>query len=121
MRLTYRRDDERRRIEIVSDGPFDPDVFIDVLHRQCREGTWHYAMLSDARRITGIPTFDDLERVQAEELNCGPYGGPLAVIVTEENLFRRACAYAVLAGPHRPVNVVHDRTEAERWLMDQGF
>ena len=121
MRLTYRRDDERRRIEIVSDGPFDPDVFIDVLHRQCREGTWHYAMLSDARRITGIPTFDDLQRVQGEELNCGPNGGPLVIIVQNWDLFRKACAYAVLVGASRRVNVVHDRTDAEQWLREQGF
>ena len=121
MRLTYRRDDPRRRIEIVSEGPFDPDVFIDAIHRQCREGIWHYAMLSDARGVTGTPTFEDLERVHAEELHCGLDGAPLVIIVENPALFRKACAYAVLAQVNRPVTVVTDRTEAERWLREQSF
>jgi hypothetical protein len=124
VRLTYWRNDARRRVEIVSDGPFDAEVIIDAFHRQQREGVWDYAMLSDVRHTTGTPTFEELARLRSEEAQGGTHGerpGPLVIIATSPTLFRRACAYAVLGAVNRPINVVEDRTEAERWLAEQGF
>ena len=62
--------------KIVLDGPFDPDVFIDVLHRQCREGTWHYAMLSDLMALVEtklaerVKTFE-VQRPDGTRVNVG--------------------------------------------------
>jgi len=67
---------------------------------------------------------DEIARLRSEDARSGPNGerpGPLVIIATDADLFRRACAYPVLAGTHRPINVVSDRNQAERWLREQGF
>ena len=123
MHLTYWRD-ARRRVELVSAGPLDVELFIEALDRQHREGIWNYAMLSDIRLVKGNPTAEELERVRLAEVERSADGrrpGALVVIVAHPVLFGRACAYAVLAGTNRPITVVRDRSEAEDWLREQGF
>ena len=38
MHVSYRRDDARRRVELVLEGVFDADAIIDTRRRQYREG-----------------------------------------------------------------------------------
>lgn len=124
VRLTYWRNDARRRVEILSDGAFDADLIIAAFQRQHREGIWSYAMLSDIRLVKGNPTAEELERVRLAEVERsgdGCHPGPLVIVVANRVLFGRACAYAVLAGTNRPITVVRDRSEAEDWLREQGF
>ena len=108
----------------MSHRAFEADPIIAMLRRQRAEGVWNYAMLSDARGVTGNPTVDEVARFRSEEAQCGPDGerpGPLLIIATDADLFRRACAYAILAGTHRPIHVVRERADAEAWLREQGF
>ena len=124
MDFTYSRDDARHRVEIVSGGAFEADAIISALQRQRDDGSWHYATLSDARGVTGTATLADLERLCAVDSQPSPNGeprGPLAIVVADPTLFRKACAYAILIGVHRKVNVFDDRNEAERWLLALGF
>jgi hypothetical protein len=122
--FTYFRNDGRRRVEVRSTGAFNTDEIMQVLERQRREGTSHFALLVDARLMTGEATFDDLDRIRAVETDPASNGeapGPLAIVVTDRGLYRKACAYVMSTAMVRPAQVFEDRIEAERWLEEQGF
>jgi hypothetical protein len=47
--IHYERDDERRRLNIMTVGQVAPEDILGVLERQAKEGAWSYGVLYDAR------------------------------------------------------------------------
>ncbi|HEY6362034.1 MAG TPA: hypothetical protein VIX63_13055 [Vicinamibacterales bacterium] len=120
MPIHYERDDERRRIIIMTTGRVTPEDVQGALDRQANEGTWSYAVLYDARAGTNTPTREDLHRlvlyVGALTARHGPRG-PVALVSGSARLSRMGRAYSSLGElTALNVQVFTDVDDAECWL-----
>jgi hypothetical protein len=118
--IHYERDDERRRIVIMTTGHVTGEEVRSTLDRQAKEGAWSYSVLYDARAGRNIPTIDDVRRLvlHVGELTCryGPRGS-VALVSSDPQLSKMGRAYANLGElTSLDVKVFTDVDEAERWL-----
>ena len=100
-------------------GAFLAAEGLAILQRNRDEGVGAYALLYDLSNLTGHPSVDDMKRFIEEELkNTTPNGvrGPVAIVATDEAIYRMACTYAVLGGDRIKIKIFRDRLEAVAWL-----
>jgi hypothetical protein len=120
MPITYHRDDQRRRIIVTTIGLVGLDDVLAVVDRQAGEGTWHYGMLYDSRRVASVASQMDvragLRHVDALSRTHGRRG-PVAFVTTMPAAFGMVRMYSTLAGQrHQAVEVFRDIGDAERWV-----
>ena len=120
MPITYERDDERRRIVVTTVGIVGLDDMLAVVDRQASEGTWHYSMMYDSRRVASVASPTDvrvgLKHVEGLSRTHGRRG-PVAFVTTVPAAFGMVRMYSALAGrQHQMVEVFRDIGDAERWL-----
>jgi hypothetical protein len=96
MPIRYERDDDRRRVVITMDGPFEPADFLAVIERWRGEDVGAYGMLYDLRGMTGVPSVADLRQFMSEAARTTRPRGPLAILATDPVIYGRACTYATL-------------------------
>jgi hypothetical protein len=117
MPLSYQRDDVRKRITVITTGVLTSGEIVAMVDRQANEGTWSYAMLYDACRVTSVATADEVRalahHVQALERTHGPRG-PVAVLTNEDAIYGMARMYSTSS--QQRVGVFRDAADAERWL-----
>ena len=120
MPITYARDDERRRIIVTTIGIVGLDDLLAVVDRQASEGTWHYGMLYDSRRVSSVASQTDVRAgLKHVEVLSRIHGrrGPVAFVTTMPAAFGMVRMYSTLAGQlHQAVEVFRDIGDAERWL-----
>jgi hypothetical protein len=119
MAFDYQRDDITRRVTVAYSGDFQAAEGLAILQRNRAEGVGAYALLYDLSHLTGHPSVDDMKRFIEEELkNTTPNGvrGPVAIVASEETIYRMACTYAVLGGHRLKIKVFRERVEADAWL-----
>ena len=120
MPITYERDDARRRIVVTTIGEVGLEEMLGVVDRQASEGTWHYGMLYDSRRISSVASQADvrigLKHVDTMSRALGRRG-PVAFVTTMPAAYGMVRMYSTLAGQlHQAVEVFRDIGDAERWL-----
>jgi hypothetical protein len=118
--IDYQRDDIARRVTVTVDGPFDAAAWhAGTGQRHQRERVWTYAMLYDLRGLTGDVSMEDLKAMFTVTLRVATTAerGPVAVVVTDETLYARACMFAALGRQVLRVQVCRDLEEAEAWLV----
>ena len=120
MPWTVVRDDAARRIVATGNGRFRAEDTIEVLESLSQSGALTYGMLFDGRSMTGTPTVADVKPINdATTPRVDRAVGPIAIVVTSPDLYRTACAYAVLARSRGGVvEVFRDLRAAEEWLAD---
>jgi hypothetical protein len=120
MPFDYQRDDSSRRVTVAYSGDFLAAEGLAILQRNRDEGVGAYALLYDLSNLTGHPTVDDVKRFIEEELKSMPPNGvrgPVAIVASDEAIYRMSCAYAVL-GRHRiNIKVFREQVEAGAWLQ----
>ena len=123
MAIFYARDDDRRLITVMADGPFDVDGILGTLDRQATEGTWQYARLYDDRRVTVPPTSEQtrslLDAVRRRIREHGPRG-PVAIVTDQPANYGMVRMYMTLADEEQFVAVFRESSDAERWLAARG-
>ena len=120
MPITYERDDQRRRITVTTIGIVGLDELLAAADRQANEGTWHYGVLYDSRRVTSVASQTEvragLKHVEALSRTHG-CRGPVAFVTTIPAAYGMVRMYSTLAGQlHQTVEVFRDIVDAERWL-----
>ena len=103
MAIRYERDDTRRLIVATAEGPYKTSEFVEVIQRQRADDAWSYGLLYDLRRTTGHPAVADLRELTGSVASSGATEtrrGPVAVLTSDPDLYRRACA--VPRPCHRP-------------------
>jgi hypothetical protein len=115
----YERDDDRRRVVITMDGPFEPADFLAVIERWRGEDVGAYDMLYDLRGMTGVPSVADLGQFMSEAARTTRPRGPLAILATDPVIYGRACTYATLGRATLTIEVFRDLDKAEQWLTAQ--
>ena len=121
MPISYSRDDAQRRIVAIGEGAFRAEDVLGILDRMRADGILAYGTLYDLRRMSGNATLSDLARLMEGASQPGVSGesvGPTAVVLTDQRLYAKACAYKSL-GPPGPFDVFSNRSEAEAWLAAQ--
>jgi hypothetical protein len=122
MPLEYHRDDNKRRITVISTGVVTLPEALAVIERQAAEGVWSYGVLYDTRRSVHAPTPAEVHqlllRVGALTARHGPRG-PVAFVVHDPALTKMGRRYARLGD----LTALHVRLfanveDAERWLDD---
>jgi hypothetical protein len=93
---------------------------LGVVDRQASEGTWHYGMLYDSRRVSSVASQADvrigLKHVDTMSRALGRRG-PVAFVTTMPAAYGMVRMYSTLAGQlHQAVEVFRDIGDAERWL-----
>jgi hypothetical protein len=116
MSIRYERDDARRRVVISMQGPFEPADFLAVIERWRGEDIGAYGMLYDLRGMTGEPTIPDLRQFMGEAAQVNRPRGPIAILATGPEIYRRACTYATLGRATLTIEVFRDPNEVEQWL-----
>jgi hypothetical protein len=74
-------------------------------------------------RTRDYPTIADLRQLMSEAVRRQPDEGPrgpVAILATDPELYRRACTYAALGRSRLTIDVFRDPNEAERWLTAQA-
>jgi len=88
--------------------------------RQASEGTWHYGMLYDARRVASVASQTDVRAgLKHVETLSRVHGrrGPVAFVTIMPAAYGMVRMYSTLAGQlHQAVEVFRDVGDAERWL-----
>jgi hypothetical protein len=120
MPITYERDDVRRRVVVTTIGIIALDDMLAVVDRQAGEGTWHYGMLYDSRRVSTVASQTDvrigLKHVETLSRTHGRRG-PVAFVTTMPAAYGMVRMYSTLAGQqHQSVEAFRDIGDAERWL-----
>jgi hypothetical protein len=120
MPITYERDDAQRRIVVTTIGEVSLDEMLAVVDRQGNEGTWHYGMLYDSRRVSSVATQAEvrigLKHVDTVSRALGRRG-PVAFVTTMPAAYGMVRMYSTLAGQlHQAVEAFRDIGDAERWL-----
>lgn len=120
MPITYERDDHRRRIVVTTIGVVAIDDLLAVMDRQASEGTWHYGVMCDSRRVVNVASQSDvragLKHVELLSRTHGPRG-PVAFVTTMPAAYGMVRMYSTLAGElHHAVEAFRDIGDAERWL-----
>lgn len=124
MPFRYERDDGRRLVTVTVEGEFQASEALAVLKRHRDEDVGSFGILYDLLAMTGQPTVADLRRFLDEKSPPGSGDrprGPVAIFVTDPNVHRMACAYAVLAASTLTIEVFTDRADAERWLTAHAY
>jgi len=121
MPIRYERDDAHRRVTITIQGPFEPADILAVIERWRGEDVGAYGMLYDLRDMTGEPTIPDLRQFMSEAAQTTRPRGPIAILATDPEIYRRACTYATLGRGTLTVEVFRNLDEAEQWLTVQGM
>ena len=121
MSIRYELDDVHRRVIVTVQGPFQTDDMLVILARQRAEHTWTYGILYDLRGMTGEATVADLRQLMGEpDRQDEGLRGPVALLVTDQALYRRLCIYAALGrSATLTIGVFRDAGEAERWLTSK--
>jgi hypothetical protein len=124
MPIDYSRDDELRCVTIDIRDAFDFREALEVISRLRHDGVSTYALLADARFMTGWPGIGELRDLIAASASLYPEGaarGALAIVAVHSIGYRVACAYASLASWRQTVRVFRNRDEAMNWLMAQAM
>ena len=99
MPIQYRRDDEKRRVFIHSDGVPVLEEVLGTMDRQAADGAWSYTVQYDARGSTRGPTPEELHQILLHigklTVKHGPRG-PVALIIADPGVFKAAKRYASL-------------------------
>jgi len=121
MPIRYELDDLRRRVVVTVEGLFQTDDIFAIMARQRAEHTWTYGILYDLRGMTGEATVADLRQLMGEpDRQDEGLRGPVALLVTDQALYRRLCLYAALGrSATLTIGVFRDAGEAERWLTSK--
>jgi hypothetical protein len=123
MPIHSERRDADRVIIITVQGAFDAAEVKDLFSRQEADNTWTYSVLWDLRQMLGRPSTDDLWSFSREYAH-DPHGrrparGPVAVVTDDDDMYRTACLYAVMAQERLQIDVFRQIDEAEKWLADR--
>jgi hypothetical protein len=122
MPLSSQRDDARRRLTVITTGVVTAREIRAMVDRQANDGTWSYAMLYDASRVTSIATTGEVRalahHVQALERTHGPRG-PVAVLTNQDAIYGMSRMYSMSA-QQQLVEVFREAQAAERWLTGMG-
>src|SRR5216683_367523 len=121
MSIRYELDDVHRRVIVTVQGPFQAEDMLMIVARQRAEHTWTYGILYDLRGMTGEATVADLRQLMGEpDRQDEGLRGPVALLVTDQALYRRLCLYAALGrSATLTIGVFRDPSEAERWLTSK--
>jgi len=108
---SYSRDDVRRRIEVIGDGPLSADDLISVVRRQIADNAWTYGLLYEA---TALPEAIDalLVHVREASASLGPRG-PVAVVSQGPDAINVA---RYMASANVEIALFVNRRSAEEWL-----
>ena len=121
--LIYQRDDEQRRIVVTMIGSADASHFLSVIERQRREGTWHYGLLYDLRRLT-TPLLIPEQRGFLTHIAATPETaagrGPVAFVAVAPAVYASSCLYATLARAECTMAVFREMADAYAWLTSQA-
>ena len=120
MPVRYQRDDERRRILITTEWPFDLDELKANLDRQIAEGTWSYGVIYDARGFVGDPPSHDVLTMLSHYVgrliaHHGPRG-PVALVAVKPAWYGMHRMYSMQNADVSLVRPCKDFAEAEQWL-----
>ena len=123
MPISYERRDDQRLVVLKVEGPYDSNEFVEVMRRHEMEGAWAFGTLWDLRHMSGRPTTSDLWSFSSAYAH-DPQGssrerGPIAVVTTDDEMYRSACLYAVMAQPRLQIDVFQQMDEAEAWLASR--
>ena len=117
--MSYHRDDGRRRVTVITTGTVTSEEILAMVDRQAAEGTWAYAMLYDACRVTSVATASEVRamahHVQMLERLHG-LRGPVAVLTYQDAIYSMARMYSTVS--HQRVAIFRDPSDAERWLVE---
>jgi hypothetical protein len=119
MELNYTVDEAAQVVHASVAGPFERDMFLEMLERMCADGTWTFGTLLDIRAMTGVPSFDSLRHIADAATRPGrdhQRRGPLAILTTDPAHFGMACTYAALS-KGRDIDVFSDPSDADLWLL----
>ena len=108
------------RVTVVGSDPVGLPDALALLGRQIADGAWAYGTLHDARRVTWVPTLDDIRTIVAYvDTNARTLGprGPVAFVAAPAAFFGMARMYSQIAGGSAlQAEVFQDVTAAARWL-----
>jgi hypothetical protein len=123
MPISYERRDAQGLVVLTFEGEFASNEIAEVMRRHDAESAWELAMLWDLRQMTGHPTTDDLwsfSRAYAHDpQEPSRRRGPVAVVTTDIEMYRRACLYVVMARPRLDIDVFQSMDDAEQWLVNR--
>jgi hypothetical protein len=116
--MHYQRDDIRKCAVIVVSGALDPAEAMGILQKHRADRVWSYDVLYDIRQMTGTPDIQTMrDFAEATSARPGePKRGRVAILVSDPELYRKACAYALMTRRNMPVEVFNRKEEAEAWL-----
>jgi len=117
MSFQYERDDSRRRVVVAFRGPFQLEEALACIERHHKEDVWTYGALYDLRLMTGYPDMSTLRRLLSEDI-AGTTGerGPVAIVTTDPDTYRAACAYSAMAKSKLRVEAFREIEDADEWL-----
>jgi len=105
---SYSRDDVRRRIEVIGDGPLSAGDLISVVRRQIADRAWTYGLLYEA---TALPEAIDELLVHVPEASATL--GPVAVVSQGPDAVNIA---RYMASATVEIALFVNRRSAEEWL-----
>ena len=120
MPFEYLKDSERRRVTVRVTGSLTADKAARIADRHSDEDVWGYALVYDLTDVAKVPTREEVQQIAdyvQRKAERRPRG-PVAIIAPNAALFGLARMYAAFAGPAVPLNVFHNRADAERWLRN---
>jgi hypothetical protein len=114
----------RRRIVVITRGPFDVFNLEAAIDRQATSGLWHYAMLYDERDSTTPPHTLEMRRLAdrvTRLIKTLGRRGPVAVVTADEATYGMARMYEAFVGnTGLNVKVFREITPADAWLSAQS-
>jgi hypothetical protein len=116
--IHYQREDASKRAVIVVSGELDPDEAMAMLQKHRADGAWGYDVLYDIRQMSWTPDTQTMrEFAQATAPRPGePARGRVAIVVSDPEMYRKACTYALMARRNMAIEVFSRMDEAEAWL-----
>ena len=73
--------------------------------------------------MTGLPTTDDLwsfSRAYVHDPHRStPTRGPVAVVATDDEMYRRGCLYVAMSRPALEIDMFRELDEAQQWLAER--
>jgi hypothetical protein len=122
--VEFERDDQRKRLTVITSGVLTFSEMLSVAERQAAEGMWAYSMLSVARDVSNYASPGDMRALVAGVTTLAAiFGrrGPVAIVDGRPAAFGMWRLYGALA-ERIPlnVNVFRLRDAAEAWLAEQG-
>ncbi len=112
--LSYTRDNARRRIVVIGDGPLTAEELISVVNRQIADNAWTYGLLYEA--TAGPEAIDGLlDHLRQTAPSLGRRG-PVAVVSQGPDAANVARYVTSAAGE---IAVFVSRQNAEAWLDER--